>query len=79
MKESSHFLRNVGYKNYAILDRHIVGLLAENKIITLPKTLTKNRYLEIEKKFNSLAKQLNMTPAELDLYMFYLKTNEVLK
>ena len=79
MKESSHFLRNIGCKNYAILDRHIMSLLGKNRIIKSPKTLTKNRYLEIEKKFNSFAKRLNMSPAELDLYMFCIKTREVLK
>ena len=32
-KEASHFLRNVGYKNLSILDRHIINLMVENKII----------------------------------------------
>ena len=79
-KEASHFLRNVGYKNLAILDRHILNLMAENKLIKeKPKSLTKNNYLEIEEKFNNLAKKLDMSHAELDLYMWYMKTGEVLK
>ena len=79
-KESSHFLRNTGSKNLAILDRHILNLLVENNYIEeKPKTLTKNVYLKIEEIFNSLAKKLNMSSAELDLYMWYLKTNSVLK
>ena len=32
-KEASHFLRNVGYNDYAILDRHIINLLTKEKII----------------------------------------------
>ena len=28
-KEASHFLRNVGYRGYAILDKHVLGRLAE--------------------------------------------------
>ena len=72
-KEASHFLRNVGYKNLAILDRHILNLMNEKK------ALNKNRYLEIEKKFLKLAKRLNMNAAELDLYMWYMKTGKVLK
>src|SRR4030095_13875714 len=28
-KEASHFLRNVGFKGYGILDKHIVRCLAE--------------------------------------------------
>lgn len=79
-KEASHFLRNTGSKNIAILDRHILNLMVENKIISKkPKSLTKNIYLEIENKFNELADNLKMSPAELDIYMWYIKTGEVLK
>lgn len=78
-KEASHFLRNVGYFDLAILDRHIINLMAENRIIKKPKSLTKKRYLGIEKKFKKLAAKLKMSPAELDLYMWYMKTGEVLK
>jgi N-glycosylase/DNA lyase len=78
-KESSHFLRNVGYTDLAILDRHILNLLVEKKIIKRPKSLTKKKYLEIEKKFQDLAEKLKMSSAELDMYMWYLKTGEVLK
>lgn len=79
-KEASHFLRNVGKKNLAILDRHILNLMAENKLIKeKPKSLTKSNYLEIEEKFNGLAEKLKMSSAELDLYMWYMKTGEVLK
>ncbi len=79
-KEASHFLRNVGYKNYAILDRHILNLMYENGYIyEIPKTLSKKRYLDIESKFKTIADELSMSAAELDLYMWYLKTGEVLK
>ena len=79
-KEASHFLRNTGSKGLAILDRHILNLMAENDYLKeKPKTLSKKTYLKIEEKFNSLAKYVNMTSAELDLYMWYLKTNKVLK
>lgn len=79
-KESSHFLRNVGFTDYAILDRHILNVMEENKIINeKPKNLNRKNYLKIEQKFNSLAKKLKMSPAELDLYMWYTKTGEILK
>ena len=79
-KEASHFLRNVGYFNLAILDRHILNLLVENKLINeKPKSLNRKTYLEIESIFNKLAKQVKMVPAELDMYMWYMKTGEVLK
>ncbi len=79
-KESSHFLRNLGYEEYAILDRHIINLLYEGGYIEKkPKTLSKKIYMDIEKKFKSLANKLNMSLPELDLYMWYLKTGKILK
>lgn len=79
-KEASHFMRNVGYKNLAILDRHILRLMFENKNINeIPKSLNKKIYFEIENKFNNIAKNLKMNSAELDLYMWYIRTGKVLK
>lgn len=79
-KESSHFMRNVGYTNLAILDRHILNLMVENNYLKeKPKTLSKKIYLEIEEKFNEIAKEIGMSNAELDLYMWYMKTGQVLK
>jgi N-glycosylase/DNA lyase len=79
-KEASHFLRNVGYDDVAILDRHILALLQENGIIKeAPKTLTRRRYMEIEELFKDLARKVNLSPAELDLYMWCMKTSCVLK
>lgn len=79
-KEASHFMRNVGYTQLAILDRHILRFMDEHGMIDeIPKTLTKKIYLDIEEKFNALAKKLNMNSAELDLVMWYLKTGEILK
>lgn len=79
-KEASHFLRNVGYFNLAILDRHILNLMKENRIIKeRPKTLNSKNYLKIEEKFITLARNLKMHPAELDMYMWYMKAGSVLK
>ena len=79
-KEASHFLRNTGAKNLAILDRHIINLMIENKLLERkPKNLNKKNYLEVEEKFNSLAERLKMSSAEIDLYMWYMKTGEILK
>jgi N-glycosylase/DNA lyase len=79
-KEASHFMRNVGYTDLAILDRHILNLMKEEGLISeRPKTLTKKRYLETEKLFQSLARKAGMSAAELDLYMWYMKGGEVLK
>jgi N-glycosylase/DNA lyase len=79
MKEASHFLRNTGGQSLAILDRHILALMAEHKIIQKPKSLNLNSYKEIEKKFTEIASMLRMPPAKLDLFLWYIKTGEVLK
>jgi N-glycosylase/DNA lyase len=79
-KEASHFLRNMGYENVAIIDRHILNVLYENKIIPeIPKTMSKKKYLEIEKQLEKIAGEVNMNLAELDFYLWYMKTGKVLK
>lgn len=79
-KEASHFLRNIGYKNLAIVDRHVINLLVEYKILKeKPKSITKKLYHEIEKKLERISEKLNMSQAELDIYLWYMKTGEVLK
>jgi len=74
-KEASHFLRNIGFKDFAILDRHILRFLFKNKIIReIPSNLSKRKYLEIENKLKNLADKLNITLSELDFLIFYLET-----
>jgi N-glycosylase/DNA lyase len=78
-KESSHFLRNIGYKNCAIIDFHIVDLLVKHNLVKRPKTLTKNNYLEIEKTLKELSEKSGLNLAELDLYLWYMETDSILK
>jgi len=77
-KEASHFLRNLGFKNFAILDRHVLKILVKYKVISRkPLTLSKEKYLEIEGKLRKIADNLSLTLAELDLYLFYLDTGKI--
>ena len=78
-KEASHFLRNVGFMDVAIVDFHIVDLLAKNKIIKKPKTMTKKKYLEIEEVLEKLSKKLGLELGELDLYLWWMETGKALK
>ncbi|MCD6207248.1 MAG: N-glycosylase/DNA lyase [Methanosarcinales archaeon] len=78
-KEASHFIRNIGYKNSAIVDFHIIDLLVRSGSIERPKTLTKAKYLEIEGVLGALAAELDMNLAELDLYLWFIETGTVLK
>lgn len=79
MKEASHFLRNVGYENLAIIDFHIIDKLVKHGLIDRPKSLTKRTYLEIESVLRKLADKAGMSLAELDLYLWYAETGKVLK
>jgi N-glycosylase/DNA lyase len=78
-KEASHFLRNIGSENLAIIDFHIIDILAKHKLIERPKTLTKKKYLEIEGVLKGISRRLGMSLAELDLYLWCAETGKVLK
>ena len=78
-KEASHFLRNVGFTNLAIVDFHIIDLLVRYGLIERPKTMTKKKYLEIENLLRKIGKRLGLNLAELDLYLWYIETGKVLK
>jgi N-glycosylase/DNA lyase len=79
-KEASHFLRNVGYRNVAIIDRHVLNLLHRHQIIySKPKTLTRKTYLEIENALRGIANKFDLSLAELDLYLWFIGTGKILK
>jgi N-glycosylase/DNA lyase len=78
-KEASHFLRNIGFSDFAIIDIHIINLLINYNIIKKPKTITKKKYLEIEGILKKIANETNLTLAKLDLYLWYMETGKILK
>jgi N-glycosylase/DNA lyase len=79
-KEASHFLRNIGLKGYAILDKHILRSLAELKIIDDPKPPnTRSKYLTTEERLKNLATLTGIDFDELDLVLWSMKTGEILK
>jgi len=79
-KEASHFLRNIGYRDLAILDRHIIKNLVRYRVIrSVPKTMTRKRYVSIEKKFQRFARSLGIPMDELDLLFWSMETGEILK
>lgn len=79
MKEASHFLRNIGYNNVAIIDKHILNILAAENLIERPKTLTPKKYIEIENILRELGKNTKLSLGELDLYLWSEQTGKVLK
>jgi N-glycosylase/DNA lyase len=79
-KESSHFLRNVGFKGYGILDKHVMRCLFDLKLVDTPKPpATRKRYLETEQKLREFAREVSINFDELDLVLWSMKTGEVLK
>ncbi|RLG70807.1 MAG: N-glycosylase [Methanobacteriota archaeon] len=78
-KEASHFLRNIGHKNLAIIDFHILNILEKEGIIERPGVLTKKRYLEVENILRKIAEKTGVSLAELDLYLWYIETGKILK
>jgi len=78
-KEASHFLRNIGYTSFAIIDFHIIDVLTKYNIIKKPKVLTKRKYLKIEDLLREIARKSNGNLAELDLYLWYMGTGKILK
>ena len=79
-KEASHFLRNIGFKGYGILDKHIVRSLYELEVIDSPKPPTsRGKYLETESKMRQFARSTKINFDELDLLLWSMKTGEILK
>jgi N-glycosylase/DNA lyase len=79
-KEASHFLRNIGFSGYGILDKHILRCLYELRLIKSPKPpITRKRYLRLENRLKKLATLLRIDFDELDLLLWSEKTGEILK
>jgi len=80
LKEASHFLRNVGRKDVAIIDRHVLRWLFERGYIdSIPKNLNRKLYLELEEILKRIASKDSLNLAELDLRIWYSMTGRVLK
>jgi len=79
-KESSHFLRNIGFLDFAILDRHILKNLKKYGVIKeVPKSLTPKRYLEIEEKMKEFSNAVKIPLSHLDLLFWSNETGEIFK
>lgn len=80
-KEASHFLRNIGFgKDIAILDRHILkNLKLFNVIQEIPGSLSRKKYLEIEKRMREFSKQIQIPMEHLDFVLWFKETGEVFK
>ncbi len=79
-KESSHFLRNIGVKGHAILDKHVMRCLAEMGVVEEAKPpANRAKYLEVEQQLMRFAREIKIDFDELDLVLWSMKTGEILK
>ena len=79
-KEASHYLRNIGFRGYAILDKHVLRCMAELGLIGDPKPPNSRKaYLSVETTLKRFAKQIRIDFDEMDLVLWSMKTGEILK
>jgi len=80
LTQASHFLRNIGIKGYAILDRNVVRSLFDLGVLDSPKPpITKKKYLEAEGKMKGFAEELGIEIEELDMLLWSMKTGHIPK
>ncbi len=79
-KEAAHFLRNIGYRGLAILDRHILrNLMYHGVLRSMPTSLTPARYSIIEGLVRQFAVDIGIDMDELDLLFWSRETGEIRK
>ena len=79
-KEASHFLRNIGVRGHAILDKHVMRCLCEVGVVDVPKPpSTRTKYLAVEQELIRFAREIKVDFDELDLVLWSMKTGEILK
>jgi len=80
LTQASHFLRNIGIKGYAILDRNVVRSLYDLGVLeALKPPTTKKKYLEAEEKMKGFAQELGIEIEELDMLLWSMKTGHIPK
>lgn len=80
-KEASHFLRNIGRgEELTILDRHILkNLVIAGVIGSIPSSMTRRNYLEVEKRMLSFSDEIGIPPSHLDLLLWYKEAGSIFK
>lgn len=80
MKESAHYLRNIGHRGLAILDRHILKHLVQCGVYQeIPNISNKKRYNEVAFRFKDFSDQVGIDMDELDLLFWSYEAGLILK
>jgi len=80
-KEASHVLRNIGHRELAIIDRHVLKHLHACGVLDdIPDAIPSRRaYLELERRFHTLATSFGLSVEELDLLFWSYEEGSVRK
>lgn len=80
LKEASHFLRNIGRRGLAIIDRHLLTNLVTCGVYTdVPSVSTHDKYKYVELSFAMYADEVGIPMDELDLLFWCAQTGHILK
>ena len=80
LKETSHFLRNVGYNDLAILDVHIIKCLYDLKVLGSDnRPSSRKQYEQMEEQFKTFSEKVKIPLDELDLLFWSSGTGKILK
>lgn len=80
MKESSHFLRNIGFTGLTIIDKHVSNTMFELSVFNSPHSpKSDNEYLKKEEKIYRFANTFGFCVDILDLAVWSYNTGEIIK
>ena len=80
LKEASHYLRNIGGRGLAIIDRHLLTNLVECRVYgSVPRVSTPRQYRNIERRFSTFSDRVGIDMDELDLLFWSEMTGLIVK
>lgn len=80
LKEASHFLRNIGRRGLAIIDRHLLTNLVRCGVYQdVPSVSTSTKYHAVERAFQSYCQEIGIDMDEVDLLFWCAQTGHILK
>jgi len=80
LKEASHVLRNLGWFEVAILDRHILRNLVRYGVVSTGEPpRSEEQYTIVERAFQNFARSCGIELQALDLLLWAIETGMVLK
>lgn len=80
LKEASHFLRNIGVRGLAIIDRHLLTNLVRCGVYgSIPPLSTARAYREVEDRYSSFCNDIGIDMDEVDLLFWCAQTGHIFK